>query len=195
MVLLHPIRLRVLTLLGFVCVLVMTLSSAHAQSLLNQDEDMLQLEYELLVLHEKLEEIQRIALDNNPELRDRAGALGELMVAAMEEEGYAPQESINRIQEIQLRLQEADLDADDRILLMEEAQSEYLRLEQGQAAALEREDVQAAHQQFQEDVVQAMQETNPDTAEILDEFTRKQQEYEEQLAAAPYTDATYRSRR
>src|SRR5690625_6460310 len=32
MVLLHPIRPRVLTLLGFVCALVMTLSSAYAQS-------------------------------------------------------------------------------------------------------------------------------------------------------------------
>lgn len=192
MVSLHRIRLQTLALLGFVGVLAVALPAAHAQMMLNQDEDMIELEYELLQLHEQLEIIQRTALDNNPELRDQAGALGELMVAAMEEEGYAPQESIDRIQEIQLRLQETDLDPDDRLQLMEEAQSEYLRLEQGQAAALERDDVHAAHQQFQEDVVQAMQNENPDTAEILDEFTRKQQEYEEQLAAAPYTDAAFK---
>src|SRR5690606_1999865 len=159
---------------------------------LEADEEMLQLEMELVQLHQRLEEIQQSALANNPALKEEAGQLGELMVSVMEEEGFSPQQNIERIHQIQVQLQQPGLEPEDRIRLMEEAQAEYLVLEQAQAAAVEREEVQAAHQRFQENVVSAMQQEEPETDEISAEFTRKQQEYEQRAAGGPYTGAALR---
>ncbi len=147
------------------------------------DEDALELELELVQLHQRLEEIQQAALANNPQLEQQAQELGTLMVATMEEQGFQPQQSIDRIHEIQTALQSEQLPPEERMQLMEEAQTEYLMLEQAQAAAMEQPKVQEAHERFQEEVVEAMQQEDPATEEIIAEFTRKHEQYEEMHTA------------
>jgi hypothetical protein len=183
-------------LLHLVCTLVAACLFAggmsSAMAVQDEEERLLKLEIELVQLHQRLEEIQQAALANNPALEEQARELGAMMVTAMEDEGFDPEKSIARIQEIQDALQQENLATDQRLDLMEQAQAEYLMLEQAQAAAMEREEVQTAHTRFQEQVMDAMQDEDPATEEIIAEFTRKHQEYEQIQTAGGFTGASLR---
>lgn len=129
----------------------------------------------------QLMEIQRNTLEENPELRDQGEALEALITATMEEQGATPEEDTQRLQELQQQAQDPDMDDAKRQEMAAEFQQLQHDLIRARQRAAEDEKVQAEQAEFQTAMLEAMQEQDPRTDELLAEMREIQLEQQRQL--------------
>ncbi|MEX1033730.1 MAG: hypothetical protein WDZ30_10250 [Cellvibrionaceae bacterium] len=129
----------------------------------------------------QLIEIQREALEENPELRDQGEALEALITATMEEQGATPEADTQRLQEWQQQAQSPDVDQAERQEMAAEFQQLQQDLIRARQMAAEDEEVQTKQAEFQTAMLQAMQDQDPRTEELLAEMREIQLQQQRQL--------------
>ena len=133
-----------------------------------------QAQQKVMELGQKLNQIEQKAIDANPELKEQREDFQDLLMDTMKEQGAEPQKRIDRLEEIQPQLSEAQ--GDERRELMQEFRQEQQSLMQAQRKAMEQEEVKQARQKLQEDTFNAMKEEDPETESIIEELRSAQQE-------------------
>jgi len=133
-----------------------------------------QAQQKVMELGQKLNQIEQKAIDANPELKEQREDFQDLLMDTMKEQGAEPQKRIDRLEEIQPQLSEAQ--GDERRELMQEFRQEQQSLMQAQRKAMEQEEVKQARQELQEDTFNAMKEEDPETESIIEELRSAQQE-------------------
>jgi hypothetical protein len=138
---------------------------------------------EMEQIQQELLQTQETALANNPKLREQAETLQSTMLEAMRAEGFEPVESLARLEQLEQRLQSEGANSSSRPALVEELHSEQQRLIQAEEAALQRQEVQQARDQFLEGLLQAMRAENPQTDELMVSLKQKNAQLQEMISA------------
>jgi len=135
-------------------------------------------------------ELQLIAAEaerNNPELIDERSAFIGMFESKLEEQGYPDQEEQQKLQEMQMRLQNPQaLDDEERQKLTAEFQQAIAKMRQAEAQVREDPEVQSEQKKLLEARNKAMVEINPNVSALerereevfaqLNAITRPQQE-------------------
>jgi hypothetical protein len=129
----------------------------------------------------ELIEIQRNTLEENPELREQAEELENLITETMKEHGANPEEDLQRLQELQQQAQNPDVDQAQREQMAREFQEIQRELIMARQQAAQDQEVQTEQEQFQTAMLEAMQEQNPRTEELLAEMREIQVQQQRQL--------------
>ncbi len=136
---------------------------------------------EIQQLQQRLIQIQQQAVENNPELQDQAEELESMVRSTMEDAGFDPDGAIARLEQIQAEFEAEGTTDDQRQAMMEEAQEIQMDLQQGQQMALQDEQVIAAQQNFEDNLMDAMRAEDPDTDELLARFDELRSQMEQQF--------------
>lgn len=135
------------------------------------------LQQELMEIGQRLSQIQQQAVEDNPELREQADALEELVTEKMREAGHDPGAIMETLLAAQARMEEAGTDAQRReIIESREVREAQQELQEAQQAAVQDPEVQAAQQELEEDMLDAMRREDPQTDRLLE----RMQEIQEQ---------------
>jgi chromosome segregation ATPase len=131
---------------------------------------------------EQVIELREAALEQNAELREREEAIGDQIEGAMRAVEPELDDLVQRMEALEREFQSAQQAQDMERLqsIMTQAQELDGRLQQAQAQALERDEVQGAIAAFEDDLMSAMKEIDPEAEEILERV----QELAERLSAA-----------
>jgi chromosome segregation ATPase len=169
-------------LLGFVLMPMATPASAQEmpqQQLPPEIQEMLE---EFEEKREQVIELREAALEQNAELREREEAIGDQIEGAMRAVEPELDDLVQRMEALEREFQSAQQAQDMERLqsIMTQAQELDGRLQQAQAQALERDEVQGAIAAFEDDLMSAMKEIDPEAEEILERV----QELAERLSAA-----------
>ncbi|WP_290651549.1 hypothetical protein [Aquisalimonas sp.] len=131
---------------------------------------------ELQQIQQRLAEAQEQALEANPGLQAQREELEELVIRKMEEAGYDPDASMDTLESVQGRMQDESLSDEERQQMLQDAQEAQQDLQEAQQVAMQDEEVRQAQQAFQDDLMDAMREEEPETDELIEDFQRIQQE-------------------
>ena len=131
---------------------------------------------EFIELQQKLEQIERAAVEANPELQEQQEEFAELVMEQMKSQGHSPEEDVAELQDMQKRLQSPETPPEERQQLMGNLQQKAADLEAAQREALEDPEVKKARGELVEAITTAMKEENPRTDDIIREMEQKQQE-------------------
>lgn len=135
------------------------------------------LQQELMEIGQRLSQIQQQAVENNPELREQADALEELVTEKMRAAGHDPGGIMETLLAAQARMEEAGTDAQRReIIESREVREAQQELQEAQQAAVQDPEVQAAQQELEEAMLDAMRREDPQTDRLLE----RMQEIQEQ---------------
>lgn len=156
--------------------LALAFSSAAVAQMGQQPDAM---EREFMEIQQQLAEIQQQAVENNPELRDQADALEDMVTDKMREASFDPGAIMEDLLAAQARMEEARTDAErQEILQSPEVVEAQRKLQEAQQAAMDDPEVQAAQQALEEDMMEAMRREDPQTDRLLE----RMQEIQEQAA-------------
>lgn len=128
----------------------------------------------VMELGQRLNQIEQKAVEANPELKEQREEFQDLLMETMKDQGAEPQKRIDRLEEIQPKLSEAQ--GEERQSLMQEFRQEQQSLMQAQRQAMQQEEVKQARQELQENTFNAMKEENPETEQIIKDLRAAQQE-------------------
>ncbi|SEO43376.1 hypothetical protein [Aquisalimonas asiatica] len=131
---------------------------------------------ELQQIQQRLAEVQEAALENNPGLEQQRDELEELVIRKMEEAGYDPDASMQTLESVQADMQDESLSDEERQQMLQEAQEAQQDLQEAQQVAMQDDEVVEAQQAFQDDLMEAMREEDPETDELIEEFQQIQQD-------------------
>lgn len=131
---------------------------------------------EFIQLQQKLEQIERAAVQANPELQEQQEEFAALVMDKMKSKGHSPEEDVAELQDMQARLQSPETPPEERQSLMGDLQQKASELEAAQREALEEPEVQQARGELVEAITTAMKQENPQTEQIIREMEQKQQE-------------------
>lgn len=138
---------------------------------------------EMEKIQQDLLQIQEAALEANPDLRKEAEALQDTLLEAMRAEGFDPMQSLNRMEKLERELQSGAADAEKRPDLIAELRREQRQLMQAEQAALERENVRKAREQFMDNLMAAMRKENPRTDDLMASLKDKNAQLQEIVTA------------
>ncbi|MDN3517919.1 hypothetical protein QWY84_09875 [Aquisalimonas lutea] len=127
-------------------------------------------------IQQRLAEAQQKALDENPGLQSQREELEELVIQKMEEEGYDPNANMETLENAQSQIQNEDLSNEERQQMLQDARQAQQQLQEAQQAAMQDEEVVEAQEAFQNDLMEAMREQDPETDQLIEEFRSIQQE-------------------
>lgn len=127
-------------------------------------------------IQQRLAEAQQKALDENPGLQSQREELEELVIQKMEEEGYDPNANMETLENAQSQIQNEDLSDEERQQMLQDARQAQQELQEAQQAAMQDEEVVEAQEAFQNDLMEAMREQEPETDQLIEEFRSIQQE-------------------
>lgn len=127
-------------------------------------------------IQQRLAEAQQKALDENPGLQSQREELEELVIQKMEDEGYDPDANMETLENAQSEIQNEDLSDEERQQMLQDAQQAQQQLQEAQQAAMQDEEVVEAQEAFQNDLMEAMREQDPETDDLIEEFRSIQQE-------------------
>jgi hypothetical protein len=165
------------TLIGMVAFLLMTGVGADEsmQDDAWQQEPQQGAHAEMQQIEERLFEIQQLALDANPELREQLDNLGTLAKGAMIDAGYDPDAYIKKLQSAQITLQDETLPEEERMQVLEEAQQAQQGLQEAEHVAMQDEAVAEAHSAYRMNLMAAMREEAPEVDQLVERFQQIQQ--------------------
>lgn len=156
-------------------------SSLLALTAFAQNGEPAEIQQKAQEVRQELIEIQRNTLEENPELRDQGEALETLITDMMKEQGATPEEDMERLQELQTKAQDPELEQAERQEMAQEFQEIQRDLIRARQQATQSEEVQSEQAEFQTAMLEAMQEQNPRTEELLAEMREIQVEQQRQL--------------
>jgi len=138
---------------------------------------------EMNQIQARLADIQRSALENQPQLQKQAEQFQSVMINEMRAQGFDPLRSLNHIALIENQIQSQNLNEQERAGLIAEIQEEQRLLMEAEQAALANPQVQQAREQFLTNMLAAMQKQDPATDELMNQLVEKNDQLTEILAA------------
>lgn len=135
------------------------------------------LEKEYMEIQQRLAQAQQKAVENTPELQDKADALEELVTDKMRAAGHDPGDIMETMLAAQAKMEEARTDAQRReIMESREVREAQRKLQEAQRAAMEDGEVQAAQQALEDDILSAMRRVEPETDRLIERLQEIQRE-------------------
>lgn len=128
----------------------------------------LQMEY--LELQERVLQVQNEAFEEEPALQEEAEALEEMIVGKMEEAGFDPQDIMETLLAAQAMLQDPATTDAERMAIMQsvEVQEAQQQLQQAQQVVAQDQEVAEAQETFEDNVMTAMREVDPEIDDVLE---------------------------
>ncbi|NIR58709.1 MAG: hypothetical protein GWO02_03900 [Gammaproteobacteria bacterium] len=157
---------------------------AQSPEMAGQRQQLQQLQQKMGRLQKRLTEIQKQALDSNPELAQEREAFRTLLADKMREQGHDPQASVQRMKDLKGRLNNDEVEGQERRQVVRELRQEGQAMRQAQHQALQDQEVRAARSDLNESVVSAMNEQDPETQELIAEYKKTRQELRQLLQSA-----------
>lgn len=135
------------------------------------------LEREYTEIQQRLAEVQQKAVENNPDLQDKAEALEELVTDKMRAAGYDLGGIMETMLATQAKMEQARTDAQRReIMESREVRDAQRQMQEAQRAALEDPEVQAAQQALEEAMLSAMRREEPQLDRMVERLQEIQRE-------------------
>jgi len=150
------------------------LSQGEQQALMQQLNAKRQ---EIQQLNQKLMTIQESAMEANPDLEQQREDWVALVDTKMKEAGHNPAQSREKIQGLQAQLQEDELSQEESQAVAQQLRQEQGSLQQAQREILQDEQVKSERTALNQQMIEAMQEQNPRTDEIIAQLQAAQQDY------------------
>ncbi|MFA9460570.1 hypothetical protein [Thiohalorhabdus methylotrophus] len=149
-----------------------------------QQSDFQQARKEAMKLQQQIRTIQRKTLKNNPDLQERQKELQNRLKERMAKEGFAAKDR-KRFQELRGKMAKARSAGQQGQSFPKEEMQELQKLmksrQQARKAAMQSPELQKARKSFQEDLLVAMKDENPDTQAMLDKLRKKAQEVRQMM--------------
>ena len=131
----------------------------------------------------ELRETEEKVLADNPSLAEQRDDYQSLLNDTIEAEGADPAASIARLKEIRKEAEGAsDMSDDRKQALAAEFRSTRRELLQARQTAMQDEDVTAAREAYQSKLLEAMEQANPDTPQLLAELQQLQSKLRERIS-------------
>lgn len=133
-------------------------------------------------LQQQIDTIARQAQEQNPEMQQLHADLMALYEKKLAEYGYPSEAEIQKLRDMQQRLQTpeaGEMDEAERQQLTQQFNAEVAKLQQSQESALMDAAVQAAQQAFEQARSKAMSEVNPEAQTLEREFQTVQNKLEQ----------------
>jgi hypothetical protein len=135
------------------------------------------LEREYLEIQQRLAEAQQKAVENTPDLQDKADALEELVTDKMRAAGHDPGSIMETMLAAQAKLEAARTDAErQQVMESREVREAQRKMQEAQRAAMEDPEVQNARQSLQDDMLSAMRREEPATDRLIERLDEIQRE-------------------
>ncbi len=169
-------------MIRFATAALLTLSlcgAAHAQGAAAGDPS--GPEQRMQAIAEELQRTEQAVLADNPELATQRDAFQALLRKTMTEKGADPEKAVARLAELQREAQGGNLSEERQQAMAQEFRDTRLTLMAARQAALEDDAVATAGQTFQQNLLTAMAEQNPDTPALIDELQQIQQQMQAQF--------------
>ncbi|MBA1145590.1 hypothetical protein H0Z60_00820 [Ectothiorhodospiraceae bacterium WFHF3C12] len=144
-------------------------------------QELMQTQRKLQNLQKELGQLRQQALEENPELAEERENLRDLLISTMQDNGHSPEKDQARMKEIQSKLQSGDVEQGEKQQLVQEMRKHQRSLVQGQREAFQSKEVQEKAKQFEENLVAAMKETDPEAESLIQEFNQTQQQMQQQM--------------
>lgn len=144
-------------------------------------EDLMQTQRKLQSLQKEIGQLRQTALEENPELAAQRDELRDLIISTMQDNGHSPEEDQARMREIQGKLQSGEVEQAEKQQLVQEMRQKQQSLMRGQRQAFQNEEVQAKAKQFEQDLVAAMKELDPEAEALIQELNQTQQRMRQQM--------------
>lgn len=139
-----------------------------------------ELQQQAQALQQKIVSIQQNALQANPELETQRAELEKMVLAAMREQGAAPQQDSKRLDELKQQISQPGLTDEERMQIAQEAQAIQNRLQQAQQKVMQNQNVLEAQEAFREDMIIAMNDENANTESLMEELQQLVQQLRRQ---------------
>lgn len=128
-------------------------------------------------VNQQLMEIQRAAMEANPELAQQRDDLISLVDTKMGEAGYNTEAGRQRIEKLQSDMQSGDLSAEEQEANRQALRQEMGSMQQAQGQVMQDEEFQSRREALNENLVEAMEKQSPETEGLIAQLERLQQEY------------------
>lgn len=132
-------------------------------------------------LQTQLNTIRDEAVEENPELAERQNQLSERIMARMNEEGVEPDADMDRLREIAEELRGGELDQTEQAELAQEYRQTRQQLMEARQKVLSEEDIRRETTQLRDDLVDAMQDRDPETESLMNELQQAQQDLRQEM--------------
>lgn len=144
-------------------------------------KELMQTQRKLQNLQRELGQLRQKALDENPELAEEREDLRDMLVSTMQDNGHSPEKDQARMKEIQSKLQSGDVKQGEKQKLVQEMRQRQRGLMQAQREAFQNEEIQEKAKQFEENLVAAMKEADPEAESLIKEYNQTQQQMQQQM--------------
>ena len=155
--------------------------SGQAGAQAQQNGQIAQLQQRMRELQGKLKQVQSKAMKNNPELKEEAKALENLVLDTAREHGYEPKKNMEKMQELRKQAQNGDMSEADRKKLAEQFRAEKKSLREGQKKALDSEAVKKARKNYSDNLMAAMEAEEPKTGAMIEELQQIQNKFRQMM--------------
>jgi len=124
----------------------------------------------------QLQDIQKSAVENNPELSKQREEFQSLMRENMSADGYDVEAARKRLDELRSKMQDKSLAKEKRQKIVQELRQEQQKLQQAKRQALQKQEVRKAGKQLRQDTLTAMKAENEDTEALMQRMKKLRQE-------------------
>ncbi|MEJ2604529.1 MAG: hypothetical protein P8172_14805 [Gammaproteobacteria bacterium] len=128
-------------------------------------------------INQQLMDIQRQAIEANPQLAKQRDELISFVDTKMGEAGYDTDAGRDRIEKLQSEMQSGELSAEDEQANRQALRQEMGAMQQAQGQVMQDEEFQSKREALNENLVEAMQEQSPQTESLIAQLEQAQQEY------------------
>mgnify|MGYP006278167909 CR=1 FL=1 len=135
-------------------------------------------------LNAELMEIQEATFEENPALEERRDDLMDQVDAKMIESGFDGPGQRAELDSLVAAFEDTTLAEPVRMSLQQEIQSAQGAYQQAQQSAFQDPEIQAATEELNTELVEAMKETDPKTQELIDELQSTQQRFQQLMQQA-----------
>jgi len=124
----------------------------------------------------QLREIQKSAVENNPELSKQREAFQSMMRKHMSSGGYEVEAARARLDELRSKMQDKSLSQEKRQKVVKQLRQEQQKLQQARRKAMQKQEVREAGKKLRQDTVTAMKAENEDTEALMQRMNKLRQE-------------------
>ncbi|MEM9303575.1 MAG: hypothetical protein AAGE01_15765 [Pseudomonadota bacterium] len=139
---------------------------------------------EMQTLNSRLTTIQTQAFEQNPEIVAEQQAWQALVMQTMGSGGLEVETAMQRVQEMQAKLQSGELDEEQQQATLLALQQESQVLQEAHQAAIQSEPVLAAGAKLEERILAAMKAIDPASEQLIAELREKEATYQAAVMAA-----------
>ncbi len=135
-------------------------------------------------IQQRIGQIQQQAVAENPELTKRSEELDQQTIAAMKAQGYDPEATMGKMQELQMEFRKPDTSEERKRELQEAFQSKRAELQKAQQSIANNQQLAEAREKLQQELMAAMEKTDPELPTLLQQLDQLRGQMQQIMAGA-----------